>query len=97
MTMDNIYIWLRPNAILVSRGLHEEAAIAALRSVYHESILVEKYHIMSYDGYYSSADVVLVNADESHLPQGMRHARRCAVILENNAEFKPRSYDVVGR
>ena len=90
---DNIYIWIRPNAILISRGYGDEDAIRNLRTRYRKDTLVETYHILDYDGYFTSADVVLHNADESWIPEQYRHPVKKAIILDKKMQYTEREDD----
>jgi len=91
--MDNIYIWIRPNALIISRGYHEEDALKNLRTMYRKDTLVETYKIMEYDGYYSSADIVLQGEEMKDLPEAFRKEPKKGIIFDRNLQYTEREKD----
>jgi len=90
---DNIYIWLRPGATIIARGTSDEDALKNLRTMYRKDTLVERYEILTYDGYFVGADIVLQGSEMVDLPEQYRKPVRMGIILDRKVEYKEREKD----
>jgi hypothetical protein len=91
--LDNIYVWIRPKAIIVARGTSDEDALKNLRTMYRKDTLVETYGILTYDGYFVRSDIVLHGEEMKDLPEAFRKEQKLGVILDRNIEYKEREKD----
>ena len=93
---DKIFVWIVDGAVLIARGDDENGARKNLMKICRRDTLVEKYKIMSYDGYSSRATIILHDGDlYGKYPSEPLYPAKDATIIDVKVQMPKREKDKV--